>query len=509
MKHLTTSLLFPLALIGCSEFDMASAEDAAAPGVAQAGAQDFGFFREILESGGLPGPDTIDDIGFFNEHVIELPDPNCGDSVCIHGRLGMMGNMINGGDCTIIMMGMNTPIDPDALERDPLNLVLAIDTSGSMNGDAMRFVKSGLTMMLEQLEPDDMVTLIDFDTEARVIGQGSGADHDDLFTAIAGMSAGGSTNLFGALDLAYDTVELIRAEAAGAEVVIPRDDRIVLLSDGMATAGITEPEMISGLATAHAGDEILLTTIGVGSDFDFDLMKGMAEDGEGSFYYLEDPAAVEEVFIDEVTSFLVPIARDVSIDVSVVPGWRTRAVYGTRDFTFSDDRAAISIDTLQIAGRTSAEDNAGGRRGGNGAIIVELVPEDSPESGGVGTIDFAFTDTMADAQASDLVDISTPFDPEKMQDGGQWFEDDQVEKAFVMLNIYAGFEMAANNVEQGDLEQALSTLVSLCQSVQAWVADNPDPDIEDDLRYIDLFIENLRMAGAGQPDAPADPWPND
>ena len=481
-----------------------AAEDA---GVAQAGAQDFGYFRDILEAGLLPGPETLDDVGFFNEHYIDLPAADCGDSVCIHGRLGMMGNMINGGDCTIIMMGMNTPVDPTELEREPLDLVLAIDSSGSMDGDAMRHVKAGLTLMLEGLEPDDRVSLIDFDAEARLVAQGTGDDTDALYTAIADMSADGSTNIFDALELAYDIAEGNLAQ--DAELEIARDSRVLLLSDGQATAGVTDPEMITALATARDPADVLLTTIGLGSDFDIDLMQSLAEAGGGSFYYLEDTAAVEEVFLEEVTSFLVPLAHDAEIDVSVASGWEVREVYGTKDYTFTDDRAVITIDTLQIAGRTSHDDNDSGRRGGNGAMIVELVPSGASE-GAVGDIAFDYLDAMQDlAPVTTEVAISSPFDPERMEDGEQFFEDASVEKAFVMLNIYAGFNLAAVAVEDWRLDDALTTLVALCGSVERWVEDNPDEDILDDLRYIRMFIDNLRAAGAGQQGEAGDPWPND
>src|SRR5262245_23070970 len=62
-----------------------------ATGITQSGAQDFGLFRKILEDGGIPGPETLDDLGFFAEHKLDYPAPACGQDVCMHGLLGIMG----------------------------------------------------------------------------------------------------------------------------------------------------------------------------------------------------------------------------------------------------------------------------------------------------------------------------------------------------------------------------------------------------------------------------------
>jgi len=505
--HPTKHPLFALTLIGavwltgCSNESSMSGEGASDMGVAQGGAQDFGYFREILLEGGLPGPETIDDVGFFNEHVIDVPPAECGDDVCVHGRLGMMGNMINGGDCTIVTVAMNTPVDIDELERPPLNLVLAIDNSGSMEGHPLDYVKSGLRQMLESIEPGDKVTLITFSGEARVVAEGGPGELSTLYEAIDLMAANGSTNIYDALDLAYDMVEL----NASAEW----QNRILLLSDGVATAGVTSSSEIIALAELHAQDNYRLTTIGIGVDFDIELMQELAEVGEGSFYYVEDPSAVSEIFVDEVTSYLVPLAHDAVIEVNVEPGWEIRAMYGTKDFILTDERARIEIDTLQIAGRTSDDDNEDGRRGGNGAIIVELIPEEGTPAGEVGLLDFSFMEASSGEAVTDRVSISSPMAPAEMEAGAYHFEDAAVAKSFVMLNLYVGFEMATQDVVESDLDGALTTLVALCGGVEDWLAENPDEDIEDDLFYLKLFIDNLRANGAGQGDDPGDPWPND
>ena len=67
-------------------------------GVAQPGAQDFGRFRAIIESGQLPTVETFDSVGFFNEHKFDLPPADCGEPVCLHALLGVGGNLMNGNN---------------------------------------------------------------------------------------------------------------------------------------------------------------------------------------------------------------------------------------------------------------------------------------------------------------------------------------------------------------------------------------------------------------------------
>ena len=120
------------------------------------------------------------------------------------------------------------------------------------------------------------------------------------------------------------------------------------------------------------------------------------------------------------------------------------------------------------------------------------------------------------------VEIRYPFDPDHMEDDGFFQilsaaenpEDYRVstEKAFVMLNLYGGFRVAAEAVARGDLDSALVTLESLEGAATQWHDANHDEDIEDDLDVLSRFIRNLISAGAGQPDdepEPEDPWPMD
>ncbi len=474
------------------------------PALGQGGAQDFGQFRQILEDGGIPGPETIDDVGFFAEHRIDLGQADCEDDVCLGGALAVMGNMVNGGNCTMLMLGMTTPIDIASMPRPPLNLAIAIDTSGSMTGTPIEYVRRGLLEMREVLRPEDTVTLIGFSDDAAVLADGVAGDDPALTDAIESLSVDGRTNVYAGLRTALEHVD------ASADAQL--QNRVLLLSDGETTTGVVNDARVQALAEAYATRGISVSTIGMGDSFDPALMRGLAEAGGGAFYFVEDPAAVEEVFVEEAQAFLLPLALNVTIDAEVADGYTLRGVFGTQRAVVTPGRTRIEIPTLQLAHRISAHDDAGGRRGGGGAIVIEVTPGAEASGTDVGTLRLAYDTPWSDERVEQEVEIVSPLQPGETPEDG-FFEVEGTRKAFVMLNLYVGFEMAATRAAAGDGLGALAVLEPLREAVATWLRVFPDPDIEDDLRYVDLFVENLEAAGVAVPmelpPVAEDPWPQD
>jgi Ca-activated chloride channel family protein len=412
---------------------------------------------------------------------------------------------------------MTSPVDPRALPRPPLNLAIAVDTSGSMAGEKLEFARRGLLRMLEALEPEDAVTLVGYDDAARLLVEAAPGDLSTLSAAISALRAGGGTNVYDGLRLAFEAVA-----RRGAELASPRQDRVILLSDGLATAGITSDEHLVALARAHARGGIGLTTIGVGSDFHVSLMRTLAEVGSGSFYFLEDARAVEEVFAEEVRAFLVPLATDVEIDIEPGPGYELRAIYGTRlGVVENGSRGRVAIPALFAAHRESAADAKLGRRGGGGGILVELLPvpgaadpgarwADGVDPYAVGKLTFTYRVPGTDLLREQTVAVRSPLLPGDDARRG-YFEDATVEKGFVMLNLFVGFEMAAARIGRADLAGALAVLEPLGGAVQGWLERRPDPDIADDLRLLLTLADNLRRSGAEVPPSARtpEPWPRD
>lgn len=484
-----------------------------ASGVSAAGAQDFGRFRQILDAGEVPHPDVLDPLGFLAEHKLDYPTPDCGDDVCLHALLGVGGNLMTGTNCTLLQIGLNSPLDPREMQRPPLDLVLSIDVSGSMRGTPLLYVQEGLRFMQSVLRPEDRISIVTYGTEAQVVAEGlAGDDRAGIGQAIDALVAFGSTNLYDGL---YTALELA-AEARSPE----RETRVIFLSDGVGTAGLTHPERLKGLADAYARMGIGITTIGLGTDFDLDTMRAISDTGAGNFYFLEDAEAATEVFTEEALTFLVPVALDVQIELYAGEGYTVRGAYGTNGWTGGLRSGIIDQASLFLAGRQRADappEDEGGRRGGGGGILVELMPRtgaEVAEAEEVGQVRMTYTHPRSGETVEQTVDISNPFAPGEVPAGGH-FTHETVRKGFVMLNVLVGFQIAADLALEADYGTAIMVLESLAGGVRGWLVDHPDSDIEDDLRYIEIFRDNLEAAQAGlQVQAPpspepVEPWPVD
>jgi len=495
MSHQRTLLAALSLAVVCAAGCAGDSETASLPhgnaGVGQVGAQDFGLFRSILEAGEVPAPETIDAVGFFAEHKLDYPAARCGADLCLHGLFGAGPNLLTGSRMAVVQIGLNTPIDPDEIGRPPLNLVIVVDTSGSMTGEPLERLIEGLDAMLDVLEPEDRISLVTYADRAHVRFEALGLDdREAIEAALAALTAAGRTNIHDGLATAYRLVDAHRAADA--------QNRVLLLSDGVANVGIVSHERMVALAAAYAREGVGLTTVGVGGEFDIGLMRALGEVGAGSFYFLDDPGAVREVFVEEAKSFLYPLALDARIDVEVAAGWRIHDVYGTNGWRGGSTAGSIELPMLFVAGRTSAADPVdGGRRGGGGAILVEIAPDGAGEAvGDVATLTLSWTDPRSGERHSSEVAVAGP--GEALPAEG-WFLSETVAKGFGMLYVYRGLHIAAEQAAIGDVAAARGVLEAVERRVAAWLLRHPDPDLEDDVHWLAKFREILEAIDAETP----------
>lgn len=501
-----------------SDAGVAAGGDAPPPStnIGFSGSQDFGSFRRQVEAGSVPSPDTYDEQGFFAEHHTPLPPADCGERVCAHAMLGTMGNLLTGENCTILQIGLNSPIVADPNNRPPLNLSVVVDVSGSMSAEGrLNFVRLGLEQMVNALSDTDEIALVTYSDEARVLFPMAPVrgNRNTLDALISGLQPDGSTNLYDGLEQGY--LEAFENYDSG------RQNRVILLSDGEPTAGNTDVDAILDMSGRYNGDGVGITSVGLGSGFNYALMKGIADQGDGNFYFVENANAVQEVFTEEISYFTVPVAFDLEVRVRGGADFEYRRAFGATRWADHEDGqgGGLALPSVFLAHRVSHADQTpgGGRRGGGSALLVELMPKPGAaerDITDVATVEFRFREPGTNRIVERIVPVRLAF-PRAVVEARGHFENPIVMKSFVMLNIYTALDLAVSLVHR---ERALDPAIGLLRRVSAAVRDyldgleEVDEDIASDLELLDALAALVAGLGAPEPPPeaiPDDPWPHD
>ncbi len=224
----------------------------------------------------------------------------------------------------------------DARDRKPALLVFTVDVSGSMDQEnRLELVKTSLFLLLDELKSEDRVGLVVYGSRGRVLLEPT-SDLAAIRRAVGELVAEGSTNAEEGLALAYELAD--RFFRPGAI------NRVILCSDGVANVGATGPESIGRRIETAAGKGIELTTVGFGmGNYNDVLMEQLADQGDGSYAYVDDLEEARRIFVENLTGTLQTVAADAKAQVEwnpeVVARWRLLG-YENRDIAdhkFRDD----------------------------------------------------------------------------------------------------------------------------------------------------------------------------
>jgi Ca-activated chloride channel family protein len=466
----------------------------AAPGsfgnVGVSGAQDFAVFRRALDDGRVPARDSIDAAGFFAEHFTSLPPPDCGKHFCLHGMLSMSTDLARGGPLTLLQMGMNSSIDPATVEKPPLDLAVVLDHSGSMAAAGkMDFAKEGIKLLIDALGPGDTFTLIIFDDQVQTIfGPAHVTDKEALKGRVGEIQPANGTNIYDGLEAGYRTV-----------LTTPNENeqrRVIFLTDGLPTVGNTDVGKIRAMSVGYNQKYVGLTTIGLGGDVNVPLLRGLAESGGGNFYFIENPAAVREVFMEELAFFVAPIAYDLELTFSELPGYSLKAVHGTSLWQPLMGGGKVDVPSVFLVSRTSTMPGPeGGRRGGGSAIMAELAhalgaAAPGPEPVGKLTLKYRIPGhTEFETQETQVTYVGPTTGP--APEVPDFYSDKAVEKNTLILNFFFAFRDATSYAPT-DSKRALDLLTGFQSRIQPRLADWTDEDLQDDLKLLQRFIDVLK-----------------
>jgi Ca-activated chloride channel family protein len=219
--------------------------------------------------------------------------------------------------------------------RTPLNLAVVLDKSGSMTGAKLEKTKQAAMQLVDRLAPNDIFSLVVFSDEARVLVSAQKVeDKDALREKIQSIRADGSTALYSGVKLGADQIQEYLSSK--------RINRVILLSDGLANVGPSSPRDLRRLGSQLSEHGISVTTIGVGDDYNEDLMAALAEASDANYYYVKDTEKLPEIFAKELGEMLAVAARDVRIEIICPDGVRPLGFIG-RSERFENQKASVSL----------------------------------------------------------------------------------------------------------------------------------------------------------------------
>jgi Ca-activated chloride channel family protein len=295
----------------------------------------YALARRYLVEGHLPEKAQVRTEEFINYFRPDVPPPTEGTFAI---RTELAPSLFGGASERWMLRVAIRGREVTTGERRPLALTFVIDCSGSMKEqNRLELVKHSLRLLLGELDGRDSIAIVAFSNEARlVLPMTSAANRGLIESAIFPLSPNGSTNTEAGLRMGY--------EQAVAGLTANAENRVVLLSDGVANVGITDAQALVAHTENYRKQGIYLNTIGVGMNNHNDaLLEQLADKGDGICSYVDDAKEARRALVENFTGAFVPIARDVKVQVDFDPaqvesyrllGYENRAV---ADIDFRND----------------------------------------------------------------------------------------------------------------------------------------------------------------------------
>jgi Ca-activated chloride channel family protein len=281
--------------------------------------------RRLLNEGKLPQHDAVRVEELVNYFSYDYPTPTT-QPFSVYSEIAPSPY---NADKYLLHLGIKGKAVPKT-ERPAANLVFLLDVSGSMNNaNKIGLLKNALKMLTNQLNQNDSVAIVVYAGAAGVVLKPTKGDNKPaIIDALSQLVAGGSTNGGAGIEAAY--------RLAQQSFIKGGINRIMLATDGDFNVGTVNNEALKNLIENKRKSGIDLSILGFGSgNYNDELMQQLAQTGNGNAYYIDNLHEARKVLVEELSSTLFTIAKDVKIQVEFNPsivseyrliGYETRAL---------------------------------------------------------------------------------------------------------------------------------------------------------------------------------------
>lgn len=328
-------------------------------------------------------------------------------------------------------------VDVPGAARTPVNLAVVIDRSGSMSGTKIDNARRAAMKLVDMLGDDDRVSIVHYGTDVSSLG-GLFATPENkvkLRRYIANIADEGGTNIGDGLVVGQRHIEKAKTDF--------RVNRLLLLSDGQPTVGITTPSGLTGVVRRIRDAGISVTSLGVGADFNEDLMQRLADVGGGSYGFISDASAMAAVFQRDLEQAGKMVARAATLTFTLPEGVRFVEVYGR---PVSQVGNTVTITLPDFSARQVEK------------LVVHLSASPAVRSGSVDVAKFelAYTDLLTEQAADSRLSLSAML----TEDTTLALRNRDKEAVVVATKARAAvnYKKAAEAIDRGDFSGAQQTL---------------------------------------------------
>ncbi len=270
----------------------------------------YSNMRRFLRQGMLPPVESIRAEEWINYFCYDDPTPRGDVPFAVHLELAQCPwNDAN----QLLRIGLKGK-EIHRAERPASNLVFLLDVSGSMSdADKLPLLQRSLMMMLEHLQENDRISIVTYAGDAGVrLLPTSGDQKRKIGTVIEDLNSGGSTHGSAGIERAY--------ELATETFIKGGVNRVILATDGDLNVGITDDEALVELIESKAKSGVFLTVLGFGTgNLKDSKMEKLADNGNGVYAYIDSMREARKVLVEQMSSSLVTIAKDVKLQIEFNP----------------------------------------------------------------------------------------------------------------------------------------------------------------------------------------------
>jgi Ca-activated chloride channel family protein len=363
----------------------------------------------------------------------------------------------------------------------PINLALVIDRSGSMAGAKLEHAREAARQLVSRLRQNDRISIVTYGSDVTVLVPSTPIDGDSrarVLAAIETIVDRGGTYLSGGLESGRQ--EVLRH---GREGMV---NRVVLISDGQANEGIVAPAELSRLARQSLDAGVHVTAMGVGLDFNENVMTAIAEHGGGHYYFIQDSSSMASIFSKELETLLATVAKSARLKLALEPGVELLDIFG---YTYSREGAPrqVSIDLPDLYG------------GQHRKLICKLrVPANREGKLALARVELSFTDaeTGAKETAAATASVTITSDPRQVEEGRDRNVLARAEQAQAAKNLGAAMEAYG----RGDVARAQTILADQIRATEGANASLKNRDLD---ALVGKMRVRMRGAASAAPSSPA------